>query len=81
MQGSTEINGFYFNQGPHALCLTDLNDSILKEIGITFTGTVSGTKGKAYLISGGKKSEVPGDYGSWLTSAKSDWQFSGIGRK
>ena len=69
---STEIDGFYFNQGPHALCLTDLNDSILKEIGITFTGGISGTKGKAYLISGGRKREVPGDYGSWLSSVKSD---------
>ena len=69
---STEIDGFYFNQGPHALCLTDLNDSILKEIGIPYTGSISGTKGKAYLISGGKRREVPGDYGSWLSSAKSD---------
>jgi phytoene dehydrogenase-like protein len=69
---STEIDGFYFNQGPHALCLTDLNDSILKEMGITFTGGISGTKGKAYLISGGRKREVPGDYGSWLSSVKSD---------
>lgn len=69
---STEVDGFYFNQGPHALCLTDLNDSILKEIGVTFTGGISGTEGKAYLISGGNRREVPGDYGSWLSSAKSD---------
>ena len=41
---STEVDGFCFNQGP-PLCLTDLNDSILKEIGITFTGGISGTKG------------------------------------
>ena len=27
---SAEIDGFYFNQGPHALYLTDANDSILK---------------------------------------------------
>ena len=67
-----EVHGFYFNQGPHALCLTDLNDSILKEIDIPFTGSVSGTKRKAYLISGGRKHEVPGDYGSWLSSVKSD---------
>jgi phytoene dehydrogenase-like protein len=26
---STEIDGFYFNQGPHALCLTDSTDTIL----------------------------------------------------
>ena len=72
MQGLKKRMVFYFNQGPHALCLTDLNDSIIKEIGITFTGGVSGTKGKAYLISGGSKREVPGDYGSWLSSVKSD---------
>ena len=28
-----EVDGFYFNQGPHALCLSDATDSILKEIG------------------------------------------------
>jgi phytoene dehydrogenase-like protein len=67
-----EVAGFYFNQGPHALCLTDATDSILKEIGITFTGGIAGAAGKAYLISGGRKREVPGDYGSWLSSVKSD---------
>jgi ribulose 1,5-bisphosphate synthetase/thiazole synthase len=30
---TVEIDGFYFNQGPHALFLTDASDSILKEIG------------------------------------------------
>jgi phytoene dehydrogenase-like protein len=69
---STEVDGFYFNQGPHALFLTDSTDSILKEIGITFTGGIAGGKGKSYLISSGKKREVPGDYGSWLSSGKSD---------
>jgi len=66
-----EVDSFYFNQGPHALCLTDSTDSILKEIGITFTGGIAGA-GKSYLISGGRKHEVPGDYGSWLSSVKSD---------
>jgi phytoene dehydrogenase-like protein len=69
---TTEIDGFYFNQGPHALFLTDSTDSILKEIGIPFTGGIAGGKGKSYLISSGKKREVPGDYGSWLSSGKSD---------
>jgi len=68
---TTEVDGFYFNQGPHALFLTDVGDSILKEIGITFTGGIPGA-GKAYLINGGRKREVPGDYGSWLSSVKSD---------
>ena len=67
-----EVDGFYFNQGPHALCLTDATDSILKEIGITFTGGIAGAAGKAYLVSDGRKREVPGDYGSWLSSVKSD---------
>jgi phytoene dehydrogenase-like protein len=65
---STEVDGFYFNQGPHALFLTDATDSILKEIGITFTGGIAAGKGKSYLISGGKKREISGDYGSWLSS-------------
>jgi phytoene dehydrogenase-like protein len=69
---STEVDGFYFNQGPHALFLTDSTDSILKEIGITFTGGIAAGKGKTYLISSGKKREVPGDYGSWLSSGKGD---------
>src|ERR671930_214793 len=66
---TTEIDGFYFNQGPHALYLTDASDSILKEIGITYTGGIPA--GKGYLISGGKKREIAGDYSSWL-SGKSD---------
>lgn len=69
---STEVDGFYLNQGPHALFLTDAADSILKEIGITFTGGTAGGKGKSYLISDGRKREVPGDYGSWLSSGKGD---------
>ncbi len=69
---STEVDGFYFNQGPHALFLTDATDSILKEIGITFTGGIAAGKGKSYLISGGKKREISGDYGSWLSSGKGD---------
>ena len=69
---STEVDSFYFNQGPHALFLADSADSILKEIGITFTGGNAGGKGKSYLISGGRKHEVPGDYGSWLSSGKGD---------
>jgi phytoene dehydrogenase-like protein len=67
---TTEVDGFYFNQGPHALFLTDSTDSILNEIGITYTGGIAG--GKSYLISSGKKREVPGDYGSWLSSGKGD---------
>jgi len=62
---TAEIDGFYFNQGPHALYLTDATDTILKELGITYTGGIPA--GKGYLISGGKKREIAGDYSSWLT--------------
>jgi phytoene dehydrogenase-like protein len=67
---TAEIDGFYFNQGPHALYLTDATDTILKELGITYTGGIPA--GKGYLISGGKKREIAGDYSSWL-SGKSDY--------
>jgi len=69
---STEVDGFYLNQGPHALFLTDSADSILKEIGITFTGGIAAGKGKSYLIIGGEKREISGGYDSWLSSGKSD---------
>jgi choline dehydrogenase-like flavoprotein len=66
---TAEIDGFYFNQGPHAIYLTDATDTILKELGITYTGGIPA--GKGYLINGGKKREIAGDYSSWLTG-KSD---------
>ena len=70
---TAEIDGFYFNQGPHALYLTDATDSILKEIGITYTGGIPAVKG--YLISGGKKREIAGDYSSWLSGKSDGSQF------
>jgi phytoene dehydrogenase-like protein len=70
---TAEIDGFYFNQGPHALYLTDASDSILKEIGITYTGGIPA--GKGYLISGGKKHEIAGDYSSWLSGKSDGSQF------
>jgi phytoene dehydrogenase-like protein len=57
---TAEIDSFYFNQGPHALYLTDATDSILKEIGITYTGGIPA--GKGYLVSGDKKREFAGDF-------------------
>ena len=45
---TTVIDGFHFNQGLHALFLTDAGDSVLKEIGITYTGGIAASK--AYLI-------------------------------
>jgi phytoene dehydrogenase-like protein len=70
---TAEIDGFYFNQGPHALYLTDATDSTLKEIGITYTGGIPA--GKGYLISGGKKREIAGDYSSWLSGKSDGSQF------
>ena len=58
---TTEIDGFYFNQGPHALCINDSNDSILKEIGISYTGEIAA--GKGYLIKGDKKQEIDSNLG------------------
>ena len=58
---TTEIDSFYFNQGPHALCITDANDSILKEIGISYTGGIA--TGRGYLINGGKKQEIDSNLG------------------
>jgi phytoene dehydrogenase-like protein len=71
---TTVIDGFYFNQGVHALYLADAADSILKDIGITYTGGI--LAGKAYLISGGKKREIAlGDYSSWLSGKSDGSQF------
>ena len=70
---TAEIDGFYFNQGPHALYLTDATDSILKELGITYTGGIPALKG--YLISRGKKREIAGDYSSWLSGKSDGSQF------
>ena len=57
---TTVIDGFHFNQGPHALFITEAGDSVLKEIGIPYTGCIAASK--AYLIIGGKKPEVPAEY-------------------
>ena len=71
---TTEVDGFYFNQGPHALYLTDAGDSIIKETGISYTGGIPA--GKGYLISGGKKREIAGyDYSSWLSGKSDGSQF------
>src|SRR6476660_4834753 len=70
---TAEIDGYYFNQGPHALYLTDVTDSILKEIGITYTGGIPA--GKGYLITGGRKREIAGDYSRWLSGKSDGSQF------
>jgi phytoene dehydrogenase-like protein len=62
------FEGFYFNQGPHALYLSDLGAAVLKELGVTYSGGIAAGKGVSYLISGGKKHQVPSDY-SWISSS------------
>jgi phytoene dehydrogenase-like protein len=62
------FEGFYFNQGPHALYLSDLGAAVLKELGVTYNGQVAAGKGTTYLIIDGKKHLAPGDYSSISTS-------------
>ena len=71
---TTVIDGFHFNQGPHALFLTEAGYSVLKEIGIPYTGGIAANK--AYLIIGGKKHEVPAEY-SFLSYGKSNESWGG----
>jgi phytoene dehydrogenase-like protein len=74
------FEGFYFNQGPHALYLSDLGAAVLKEIGVTYSGQVAAGKGTTYLIIDGKKHIAPGDYSS-ISTSKSDGNSDEIERK
>jgi len=38
-------DGFYFNQGPHALYLADVGAKLLQELGVTYTGGIPLTTG------------------------------------
>ena len=68
---TTVIDGFHFNQGPHALFITEAGDSVLKEIGIPYTGGIAASK--AYLIIGGKKHEVPAEYSRLSGKSNESW--------
>jgi phytoene dehydrogenase-like protein len=65
------FDGFYFNQGPHALYISDLGAAVLQKLGVTYTGGIAAGKGSSYLISDGKKHQIPSDY-SWIPSAKGE---------
>jgi hypothetical protein len=39
------FDGFYFNQGPHALFLADAGAAVLKELGIAYTGGIPAPTG------------------------------------
>jgi len=73
------FEGFYFNQGPHALYLSDLGAAILKEIGVTYNGQVAAGKGTTYLIKDGKRHQAPGDYSS-ISTFKSEGKSDEIER-
>jgi phytoene dehydrogenase-like protein len=68
---TSEFDGFYFNQGPHALYLSDLDAAVLKELGVTYNGNIAAGKGATYLIKDGKKHIAPGDYSS-ISTLKSE---------
>jgi phytoene dehydrogenase-like protein len=63
------FEGFYFNQGAHALYLSDLGSAVLQDLGVTYTGGTPPGKGDSYLIIQGKKHKVPNNY-SWVSSTK-----------
>ena len=65
------FEGFCFNQGPHALYLSDLGAVALKELGINYTGGITAGKGITYLIKDGKKHQVPSDH-SWISTLKKE---------
>jgi phytoene dehydrogenase-like protein len=67
---TSQFDGFYFNQGAHALYLSDLGVTILQDLGVTYTGGIPPGKGDAYLIIQGRKHKVPSNY-SWVSSTKS----------
>ena len=76
---TTHIDSFYFNQGPHALYLSDLGAEILQELGIRYTGGKAGFKGTSYFIIDGKKIQIPSDYSrKSFTSTKNNVEFSEI---
>jgi phytoene dehydrogenase-like protein len=56
------FNEFYFNQGAHALYLSDVGAEILQELGIKYTGGIPGGKGTSYFIIDGKKNQIPSDW-------------------
>jgi Prenylcysteine lyase len=68
VQGLQQLTVFTLIKEPaHCILLTQV--TLLKEIGVNYTGGIAA--GKTYLIIGGEKREVPGDYSS-VSYAKND---------
>src|ERR1041385_308990 len=60
------IDGFYFNQGPHALYLGGASAKILHELGIAYSGNPPPLS--QYLIKEGKKYQQAASLSSILTT-------------
>ena len=60
-------DGFYLNQGPHALYTAGPGIKILKELGISYTGQKV-TTGGYYAFKKGKKYPIPGSLRQLLTT-------------
>src|SRR5919112_4172978 len=63
------FDGFYFNQGAHALYLSDVGAAVLRELGIVYTGGKPQTT--KYDIIHGKKYRLLIGSGSSVVGAKS----------
>jgi phytoene dehydrogenase-like protein len=60
------IDGYYFNQGPHALYLGGVGAKILRELGIEYSGNPPPLP--QYLVKGGKKYQQAASLSSILTT-------------
>lgn len=60
------IDGYYFNQGPHALYLSGAGAKILEEIGIKYSGNAPPTP--AYAVKQGTKYPLPSSLPSFITT-------------
>ncbi len=61
------VDGFYVNQGPHAIYTAGPGVKILKELGISYTGKKV-TTGDYYALKKGKKYPMPGSLRQSLTT-------------
>lgn len=61
------VDGYYLNQGPHAIYTAGPGAKILKELGVRYTGKKVTTRG-FYAIKNGKKYPLPGSLRQFLTT-------------
>ncbi len=75
------FDGFYFNQGAHALYLSDVGAAVLRELGIAYTGGKPQTTkydiihGKKYRLLIGSGSSAPGTKSLEISTEKMINQF------